>query len=157
MGAEPEHAAERVPRSGLCRLPVPERVVALVVAAGIGLVLLLAFLLTPDPRGMGTHEQLGFAPCMTEYLFGIPCPMCGMTTSFAEMAHGHILRAFVVQPAGAVLFVITALVGFGSLFTAATGLYPASVVSWMRSKRFWWGAVAFVAAAWVYKIVVGAV
>jgi hypothetical protein len=61
--------------------------------AAAGLVLLgcfaLAFELSPDPRGYGTHESLGLPPCTLRLMFGIPCPVCGMTTSFAHLTKGH--------------------------------------------------------------------
>ena len=39
---------------------------------------LVALSLTPDNRGLGTHEQLGLAPCrMLSYLH-IPCPYIGI-------------------------------------------------------------------------------
>ncbi|NBO19844.1 MAG: DUF2752 domain-containing protein, partial [Proteobacteria bacterium] len=38
--------------------------------------------LTPDARGLGTHEQLGLPPCGFYLWYGLPCPSCGMTTSW---------------------------------------------------------------------------
>src|SRR5687768_15883893 len=43
--------------------------------------LVVASMLQPDSRGMGTHEQLGMPPCTFLFLTGIRCPSCGMTTS----------------------------------------------------------------------------
>ena len=45
--------------------------------------------LIPDPRGFGTHQQLGFSPCSFEPVFGLPCPSCGMTTSFSHFIRGQ--------------------------------------------------------------------
>jgi len=53
---------------------------ALALMAGFG----LARSLTPSVAGFGTHQQLGFPPCTTRALWNIPCPACGMTTSFAH-------------------------------------------------------------------------
>ncbi len=53
----------------------------------------LASTLSPDPSGMGTHEQLGLPPCGLKALFEIPCPACGMTTSWVWFCHGHWLRS----------------------------------------------------------------
>jgi len=58
---------------------------------GIGLfgLLVLARTLSPDPQGMGTHQQLGLPPCGFKLVLGIPCPSCGMTTSWALATRGQ--------------------------------------------------------------------
>lgn len=70
-------------------------------------VVVTAAWLRPDGRGFGTHQQLGLPPCSFEAMTRIPCPGCGLTTSFAHMAHGHVLRAFGAHLMGPMLFVIT--------------------------------------------------
>lgn len=59
--------------------------VALGMIAGFG----LARSLTPDPKGLGTHQQLGFPPCFFRVAFGVTCPSCGGTTSFAHYVRGE--------------------------------------------------------------------
>ena len=49
----------------------------------------LAVWLSPDSRGFGTHQQLGLPPCSFQQLFGVPCPSCGMTTSFSHFVRGQ--------------------------------------------------------------------
>jgi hypothetical protein len=49
----------------------------------------LSCYLKPDSRGFGTHQQLGFPPCSIQILFGVPCPSCGGTTSFAHFVRGQ--------------------------------------------------------------------
>jgi hypothetical protein len=63
----------------------------------------------PDPRGYGTHEHLGFAPCTFRVLFNRPCPSCGMTTSWACVAHGQMLPALEAN-AGGTLLALAAIV-----------------------------------------------
>ena len=53
----------------------------------------LAWNLEPDPRGFGTHQSLGLPPCTFRALFGIPCPGCGMTTSFSHLVRGNVVQA----------------------------------------------------------------
>src|SRR5262245_52635762 len=67
--------------------------------AGGGL-LGLARTLEPDPRGYGTHTQLGLRPCAFATLTGRLCPTCGMTTSFAWFMRGRIDRSWRANPAG---------------------------------------------------------
>jgi len=81
------------------------------IAAGcVGLVslaiLAVAAFVKPDPSGMGSHTQLGQPECGFYERTGYPCPTCGMTTSFAHMVRGHIIKSFTVQPAGALGAVI---------------------------------------------------
>jgi len=77
---------------------------AMVIAGGLLAALLLtAARLTPSPYGMGTHQQLGLPPCTMIQWFGIRCPSCGMTTSWAHMVRGHILSSLRANSGGALL------------------------------------------------------
>ena len=62
--------------------------------ATFGLFLLSGFSLSiylkPNPQGFGTHRSLGLPPCSIRVMFGIPCPSCGMTTSFSHFVRGQI-------------------------------------------------------------------
>ncbi len=64
---------------------------------GLSLLLLLVFGvargLEPLPRGYGTHQQLGLPPCTSRTLWNLPCPACGMTTSFANLTRGRLAAA----------------------------------------------------------------
>jgi hypothetical protein len=76
------------------RMPWPQRLV--MVAAGSALLALLvtASRLTPNPRGMGTHQRLGLPPCTIIAVFGFRCPSCGMTTSWAHLMRGNVSESF---------------------------------------------------------------
>lgn len=93
---------------------VSSRRTAAAVALSTGSVLALAAWLEPAVSGHGTHTQLGLPPCTFLTLSGFPCPMCGATTSFALMAHGRWLTAFINQPFAAVLFLCTLIAFAGS-------------------------------------------
>jgi hypothetical protein len=80
--------------------------------------------LSPDPRGFGTHEQLGLSPCAILRLTGRPCPTCGMTTSFAWLVRGEPGRAWRANPAGLVAAVVGAGLVPWLLLVAATGRAP---------------------------------
>jgi hypothetical protein len=77
----------------------------LLLTAAIGLagILVLARRLVPDPRGYGTHTQLGLRPCAFLTVTGRPCPTCGMTTAFAWLLRGRVIRSWQVNPAGCLL------------------------------------------------------
>jgi len=76
-------------------------------AAGLSGVLGLARTLVPDPRGYGTHEQLGLRPCSFLTITGHLCPTCGMTTAYAWMMRGKLVRSWEANPAGCVLALLS--------------------------------------------------
>lgn len=39
-------------------------------------------------------------PCPLRRLTGVPCPICGMTTSVEATVHGHLVSALQANPAG---------------------------------------------------------
>lgn len=59
---------------------------------------------------LGTHQQLGLPPCTFKEMVGVPCPSCGMTSSFSLLLHGDVLNSLKANFAG------TALVTFGLFF-----------------------------------------
>ena len=63
----------------------------------------VAVSLEPDPRGYGTHRALGLPPCSFQFLLGIPCPSCGMTTSIAHFVRGQFLASAQANVAGLLL------------------------------------------------------
>ncbi|MET0287220.1 MAG: DUF2752 domain-containing protein [Polyangiales bacterium] len=83
------------------------RLVWILVASSALAVLITARLLTPASAGHGTHQALGLPPCGFLAWSGLPCPTCGLTTAFALLAHGEVLRAVQVQPMGVPLFLGT--------------------------------------------------
>ncbi|MEK7467351.1 MAG: DUF2752 domain-containing protein [Planctomycetota bacterium] len=124
---------------------------SVLVAIAAGLVIVSA-LVTPSPTGMGTHERLGLPPCMFLKWTHIPCFSCGMTTSWAHMAHGHPWQAVKAQPMGVALFTATVAAGLASLvflFTGGTVERRFNRYGKHATIGFWAGLFG----AWVYKIV----
>lgn len=125
----------------------------------VGALLLLAMLVagasvTPSPAGHGTHESLGMAPCPFLATTGVPCMTCGMTTAVSHLAHAQPVRAFRVQPVGA-LVGLGAAVGFwGCLHVAVFGSRLGRLVAPFLVPRVLWIGAALWTASWVYKIIV---
>jgi hypothetical protein len=69
----------------------------------------LAATLEPDSRGYGTHQRLGLPPCTTRALLGIPCPSCGMTTSFANFVRGRFFQVTRANASGVLLAAVCAV------------------------------------------------
>ena len=98
----------------------PRAVVASFAAAIVG-VLVTARCLSPDPRGFGTHTQLGLGDCSFLALMKKPCPSCGMTTAFAWSMRGRSEMAWRANPAGSVLAPACVLIVPWLLAVAVTG------------------------------------
>ena len=128
------------------------RSAAAVVLAASASVLALALWLEPSAEGVGTHTQLGLPSCGFHASTGLPCASCGMTTSFSYAAHGRLLSAFLTQPAGAFLAVLTAAAAVVSAYALTTGMRLRPVVSWMSSPITVAAGAGIVVAAWGYKM-----
>jgi hypothetical protein len=111
------------------RHAIPPRLRLLATAVGLAAFagLITARMLDPDPRGYGTHEQLGWAPCGFRKAVGWPCPVCGMTTAWAYAVRGEVRPAVAVNAAGAV--------AFGVSVVAAPWLIASAVANrWLITK-----------------------
>jgi hypothetical protein len=56
-------------------------------------------------------DGAGFA-CPLRTVTGIPCPLCGMTTSVVATVHGNIVDALAANPAGIVAVIVALIVLF---------------------------------------------
>ncbi len=146
--AAPPIAAPQAPSVGR----TGRRLLGAIVALGCAAVLLLAAWMTPSESGLGTHQQLNMPPCGWVAVMGMPCPTCGMTTSFAHAADGNLLKSLLTQPLGFILALSTAMALFLGGYTAATGSRVAIVLAGFWTRRTTWWVIGIALAAWVYKI-----
>jgi hypothetical protein len=131
-----------------------DRILYSVLITSAAIVLAIARWLHPAANGYGTHQQLGLPPCAFFKLTGIPCPSCGLTTSFAHAARLHLYQAFITQPFGVIAFCLT---------VASIPLF-----AWLIRRRIAWKDVirargvdtmlylliAIYLVSWFYKIAV---
>lgn len=115
---------------------------SLLLLAGFG----VAAGLKPDPRGFGTHQALGLPPCTVRLLLGIPCPSCGMTTSFSHFIRGQFVDSVRANAAGFLLASVCLLQIPWCLVSAGRGRLlglqnPLPVLLW-SSLVFCFAAVA---------------
>jgi hypothetical protein len=101
----------------------------------LGLFVVARFL-TPDPSGIGTHEQLGMLPCGFKLMFDIPCPSCGMTTSWSWLVRGEISQACRTHFGGVMLGVFCGVFAIWLIVSGIGGRWFPGVPS-----AFWWGTV----------------
>ncbi len=117
--------------------------------------LVLAGLLRPDPRGRGTHEQLGLPPCTLTIVAGIPCPACGMTTSWALVTKGRALDALATHATGTLLAVVALVVGLGAIIVAVQG----KRLAWQPGETTVAGAslvlTGLVLFEWIFRLLSG--
>ncbi len=125
---------------------------ALGLAFGCLAVLVVAAGLTPASGGTATHLQLGMAPCGFLVRTGLPCPACGMTTSFAWFAHGNVAASFYVQPMGMVLAALAGLTVWGAGYVAVTGKPMFRVFSIFPEKMYLFPLLAMGILGWAWKM-----
>lgn len=95
-------------------------VLVLLILTGFG----LAYSVTADPSGRGTHQQFGLPPCVILTLTKIPCPTCGMTTSFAHFVRGQWRESAAANASGFLMAVMSLC------------FLPWSLISLFRQE--WW-------------------
>ena len=125
------------------------------VALGCVAILSLAAWLSPDDRGYGTHEGLGFGKCGMLVTTGLPCPTCGMTTAFAFAVRGRLIRAFLAQPAGLALALATMACALGAGWVLVTGRVPGLRLPILSPYRLFLGLLVLLLGSWAFKIALG--
>jgi hypothetical protein len=139
------------PRQGPI-LSIGWRAFSLVISLGCLTVLVVAARLHPDPRGESTHTELGMAQCQFLLHTGIPCPSCGMTTSFAWFVRGNLLASLYVQPMATVLAFAAAVTFWAGLYIGLSGKSPARLVRMIPSRYYVAPLLAWALMAWGWKI-----
>lgn len=121
---------------------------ALIPLAGLG----TARLLEPSSSGLGTHQQLGLPPCSMRLLFGIRCPGCGMTTSWAHFTRGDWQSSAEASVGGFLLAIFALWIAYlgvrlvrtgrplqdktmRSIAIAAAGIFIVALLQWV--ERTW--------------------
>lgn len=141
------------PAMGMVRATRGDRLIAAIVAVCCLAVLVVASRLSPSSDGHGTHTQLGLPPCGMYLAMGRPCPTCGMTTSFAALAHFRVGLAFKTQPFGALLGLATAATFWLSLHVLVFGSRIGTVATRLVNPMFLWSMLGIGLASWAYVLV----
>jgi hypothetical protein len=128
------------------------RLTAGVLALACLLVLITAARLHPSPTGVGTHESLGLPPCQFLDKTGLPCPSCGMTSSFSHLVRGNLLASAYIQPMGCLLGLLTVATFWVGLYEAISAK-PAHRLMLLVPARYYLLPLMFLAVAgWGWKI-----
>jgi hypothetical protein len=140
-----------------------ERVAWAIVFVGLVTVFSVARHLTPDARGIGTHEQIpliggSMPPCgfvaWSQATFGkpYPCPSCGFTTTFAHAMHGELWTAVKNQPFGFIVFCSFGLMIPTSLLCTIGQVSPLRATDHWRWRRILATLFVLWLLAWFYKM-----
>ena len=128
------------------------RIVGAIVFVAVACLIGTAAWLTPAGAGHGTHEQLGLPPCSSMMFTGKPCATCGYTTAFSHVAHGQLISAMIVQPAGALFAMVVAAAGLVGGYVMVTGQSVGHRLRGLIRIRTLVIVGAIVAAGWAYKL-----
>jgi hypothetical protein len=93
--------------------------------------------------------------CGMKMRYGLPCPTCGFTTAAIAFFNGNILKAFYIQPAGALLCVALLITVFLAFITAVFGVYFPFLKNLAGRIRTWQIVLAIIvalAAAWAVTL-----
>ena len=115
------------------------------IALGLTAVFTVARMLNPyDELGRArteeTHRQLGLPPCTFLEVTKLPCPSCGMTTSFALLVRGDVVHSLRANWVGTLL----ALAGLAFLpWSLACVVRKRSIFIVSMDKALLWFLVVF--------------
>jgi hypothetical protein len=115
----------------------------------------IAARLTPDSRGWGTHEQMGWPACWLQRAGGWRCPSCGMTTAWALAVRGDVRAALEASVGGTLLF---AAAGCGVVWLAWVAIRGRGPLKWGSPKVWLWIATAWLVVTvldWVRRLAAG--
>jgi hypothetical protein len=109
-------------------------------------------MLEPDGRGVGTHEQLGMAPCgWAQGADGIPCPTCGVTTAACHLIHLSPVQAAITQPFGAALALAGLVLAAAAAFCLVRQKSFLDLIAWLPYGTIVIGFTVLLLASWLYK------
>lgn len=102
-----------------------------------------------------SHNAIANGPiiCPLRRTTGIPCPFCGMTTSFVNFGDGRIAESFQASPIGPIFFTALAILLVASVWALARGR-KISVTLPPRARkivRFAW--LPLMILLWTYQLV----
>ncbi len=128
------------------------RIVALLISAACLSVLIVAARLTPNASGVSTHTGLGMNDCQFLARTGLPCPSCGMTTSFAWFVRGNLLASIYVQPMGMAFAAAATITFWVTLYIGVTGKPVGRLMRMIPARYYVAPLLAWALLAWGWKI-----
>ena len=129
-----------------------DKFVAMGTLVAASLVLAVARWLKPALIGYGTHTQLGLPPCNFLLLTHLPCPSCGLTTSFAWAIRLQFGKAFSANPFGILAFLGTVSLIPTSIFLLWRRISFRRITENAHFTKAVYAATALYFVSWAYKL-----
>lgn len=120
------------------------RLVAALLLLVCACILAAAFFVVPQPWPTEAESQLGLPPCGFLERSGYPCPTCGMTTAFAYVVRGNLIKGFITQPAGTIGALLCIVVGGLAAFVIIAGKRVDKYVDFILFNTGWLLAIGVV-------------
>jgi hypothetical protein len=113
----------------------------------LGAVFALSFILPASGTALSV--------CAFRNAFGIPCPGCGLTRSFAAFSHGWLAEAFEMHPLGPVMYMAFAF--YMVKWSVEAVLQRRLLVQIENRARLpaLWGFLAAMLGIWVLRLATG--
>ena len=115
-------------------------------------VLAVALWLKPAACGYGTHTQLGLPPCNFLLVTHLPCPSCGLTTSFAYAIRFEYWKAFAANPFGLVAFFGTVSLIPSAIFLLWRRMAFRRITESAHFTKVLYAATALYFLSWIFKL-----
>lgn len=115
-------------------------------------VLAVALWLKPAACGYGTHTQLGLPPCNFLRVTHLPCPSCGLTTSFAYAVRFQFWKAFLANPFGLFAFFGTVSLIPSSIFLLWRRMSFRRITESVHFSKALYAATALYFLSWIFKV-----
>ncbi len=127
------------------------RILSATLLTGVLTALAIAAALEPAAAGWGTHQRFGLQPCAVRVWFNIPCPACGMTTSWSLLVRLRPGEALMVNAGGVMLAGLAMAIGAIAVNTVLSGRRPRRWVVWC-SVVWAWAAVVVALGQWGWRV-----
>jgi len=109
-----------------------------------------SWLLQPNADGTGLQNAPPYGLCLFRAITHLPCPFCGLTTSFTLMSRGRVLEALRCNVLGPPAYLLTWL----GLLTGTYGIITrrGALPRWLKGSRAAKVIIAIIAVAWAVNI-----
>lgn len=134
------------------RLSPAGRLTGLIIAGCCLALLITASFLPPNQAGYGSHTKLGLAQCSLMERANLPCPSCGMTTSFSWFVRGNWLASFYVQPMGMLIALGAAMCVWAGIYAAVSGKPLQRLLRPIPSRYYVIVPFTLFVLGWIWKI-----